>query len=92
MAYLAFFIGALASTFLISRLAIWLLNKVLEQPLSLLLGNGATLVFAVSMYAVLGANGGSPDFVDALVRYIPPVAVCLVFDFWRHRRTNADGI
>jgi len=84
MGDIAFFIGALVPTFLISRLMLWVLGRYLDQgvPLALFANLGSLAVAGV----ILWASGSFSDFwLDVVAQ-----AAWLTIDLFRFRKSAAQ--
>jgi hypothetical protein len=84
-----FFIGALVITFLISRLVRRFAFRQAAGADRVIGPNLATLVIATVLGAFGMADGGSPAFSRAFLRYILPVAIWTVVDAIRERRASS---
>ena len=92
MASIAFFIGALISTFLVSRLIRWLLKfKLPHEPGLLLTTAGMTLAAATLLSAFGHSTGGSLRLGASLQQYLLPVSFWLIVDLvrWKKRTGGA---
>jgi hypothetical protein len=79
----AFMIGALLITFLVSRLIGLLIRRWVSNPTKLLIANFGTLMVATVLGGYGFANGEQPLFSTAFFSYVVPVMVWLVHDLLR---------
>lgn len=83
MADIAFFVGALVPTFLISRLGLWLTRQWNGGSTRLLFIHGMTLL-AIAFVGGMGmADGGAFAGARALLSYAPAQALWLIVDLVR---------
>lgn len=81
--WIPFFIGALAATFVVSRLFKFALRRWFSGNRLALLANGLSLA-VVTVTAGFGlADGRGFVPLEGLERYAPAQAVILLFDLWR---------
>jgi hypothetical protein len=89
-------LGALAITYLLTRLALWLLKRMGDDTRRILVAYAAVFVFSVMAGGYGLANGGTPDFLRPALLYGLPLLLWLVVDFLalkgrRARRTDAPA-
>ena len=87
MWYLPFFAGALLVTWIVSRLARRVLFNKATGSQRALGPNVVALVLATLLGGLGLADGGPPQFVTALVQYLPPVLLLAAIDMVALRRT-----
>jgi len=88
MAIVGFFVGASISTFLLSRLLLWLMRSWKGGRNRLFTAHFFSLVIA-SLLAGMGmADGGAFAGVRALGLYLVPQSIWLLFDLFRERAKN----
>ncbi|MHA1560091.1 MAG: hypothetical protein ACTSWI_05395 [Alphaproteobacteria bacterium] len=84
-------VGAILATFLLSRLFLWLSRKWLSGTAAIFTGRSVTLVI-VFLAAGFGLADGGSFRADAVLIYLLPWALWLVFDFTRFQvKAKADG-
>src|SRR5690348_4445060 len=77
----AVFTGALLGIALISRIPIWALRAWREKSfLRLLLAHLLTYIFVASAYALLSADGGSPQWQSAFAGTLIPALIVFTLD------------
>lgn len=90
MGYLAFFIGALFATALLSRLLLLITRSWRDGGVArLLVCNGASLAIASFLAGMGMADGGAYAGAAAFIAYAPAQIACLLFDVWRWRRRRS---
>ena len=89
MSYLGFFVGALIITWVVSRLTRLFFFRKAANWTRAIGPNVVALLVATGLGGVGMADGGPPQFVVALVRYIPPILVLIAFDSLKARKTTA---
>lgn len=84
--WIAFLIGALIGTFLVSRLALLALKRMGYSAGRLVVGHAASFA-AVTVIAGYGfADGSEPQFLGAGLTYVLPQLFWLAVDLLRWRR------
>ena len=86
MDYLAFFVGAFVLVWVVSRTIRRLLFKESSGWKRAIAPNLGTLVVATVLGGLGMADGGSPQFLNALLQYLPPIAVWVALDAWKATR------
>ncbi len=86
MNFLGLFVGALAITFLMIRLADWCLRKVRQDRLGLAHVSVAVVASIVAAYGL--ADGGEPQFLFGAAIYVPASRTWFVIDFYRSHRNR----
>ncbi len=92
MAYwLGAIVGALVGSYLLSRLALWLLKAMGDKRDRILGAHGATFAFVTVAGGYGYADGGEPQFLHAAEIYILPIILWLAIDLLalRGRRAKA---
>ncbi len=87
MSYLGFFVGALIITWIVSRLTRFFFFRKAANWTRAISPNVIALMVATGLGGVGMADGGPPQFLVALVRYIPPILVLIAFDSLKARKT-----
>ncbi len=85
MNFLGLFVGALAITFLMIRLADWCLRKVRQDRLGLA---HVSVAVVASIVAAYFADGGEPQFLVGAAIYVPASLTWFVIDFYRSHRNR----
>ncbi len=88
MSYLGFFVGALIITWIVSRLTRLFFFRKAANWTRAIGPNVIVLIVAAGLGGVGMADGGPPQFVVALVRYLPPILVLIAFDTLKARKTT----
>lgn len=73
-------IGALAITYLMSRLMLWLLKRVSDRRARCLWAHGLAYLLAAILGGLGYADGGPPKFLYAASLYLLPTIMWLVID------------
>lgn len=89
---IAFFIGALVPTFLVSRLLLLVTRGWAGGYRRLALCHAGSLLIASFIGGMGMADGGAFAGLDALLTYALPQAVWLAFDAWRLRRRQSEVV
>ena len=84
--YIAKFVGALALTFIMIRLADWCLRRVGQDRLGLAHFSVAVVASIVAAYGF--ADGGEPQFLVGAAIYAPASLVWFIVDLYRSHRTR----
>ena len=82
------FVGALAATFLLRRLFLFILKRWGRNYRTVTLANGASGAAAVVLAGYGAANGGPWAGGEAALIYIPAQCVWLAVDLWRVYRPD----
>lgn len=87
MADIWFFVGALIPTFLLSRIALWLLKRWNGGYARLVAAHVLSLAVATLIGAFGMADGGPLAFGVAFLSYVGPQLLWMALDGWRlHRK------
>lgn len=86
MFYLGNFIGALAISFILIRIAGWFFRKVGWDRFGLAHVSVAVVTSIVAAYG--HADGGEPQFLVGAAIYVPASLVWFVVDLYRSRRNR----
>ena len=89
---MAFLIGALIPTLILSRLALWVLSKWKAGIPKILVANIASLLLSALIGAFGMADGGPPQYGTALSLYALPQLVWLALDAFRFQKSGAVTI
>lgn len=89
MAWLAFILGALIPTFLLSRLVLWFTKTWDGNYRRLILVHSMALLIASLLGGMGMADGGAFAGAQALATYFLPQLVWLAIDCYRQWRTNS---
>lgn len=82
--------GAFLATGVLSQLSMWIIGKFMPDSLTRIGAAYAVAVVVGVILAGLGrADGGSPQFAEAAMAYLPGFAVWLVIDLLRWRGRQA---
>ncbi len=84
--YIAKFVGALALTFIMIRLANWCLRKVGQDRLGFAHVSVAVVASIAGAYGF--ADGGEPKFLVGAAIYAPASLVWLIVDLYRSHRNR----
>lgn len=85
---MAFIIGALVPTFLISRLILWLMRSWQGGVRRLALAHCTSLLLAAFIGGMGLADGGAFAGAEAALSYSLPQAFWFAVDLYRYRRAN----
>ena len=86
MPYLGIFVGALAITFILIRIANWVFRKFGQNRLG---PAHVTVAVIASIAAAYGfADGGEPQFLVGAAIYVPASLVWFVVDLYRANRNR----
>lgn len=88
MADIAFFVGALVPTFLISRLGLWLTRQWPGGATRLITVHGVSLLLTAFVGGMGMADGGAFAGAEAAMGYALPQAVWLIVDLVRFTHRN----
>lgn len=93
MYVIAFMLGGLIVTFLVSRLVRNTVLRKLPDPPRALASGAITLAITTVLGGFGMANGGKPNFVGPFALYFIPTAIWVVVDMWRdrHRAGSSDA-
>lgn len=88
MADIAFFVGALVPTFLISRLGLWLTRQWPGGNTRLITVHGVSLLLTAFVGGIGMADGGAFAGAEAAMGYALPQAIWLIVDLVRFTRRH----
>jgi hypothetical protein len=88
---LAWFVGALLGTTLLTQLFLWLLRSWKAEYPRLITANGLSLFLATVLAGFGHADGGAPDFQKSFATYVLPQIVCLLVGLYRANKKSGSS-
>ncbi|AWM87130.1 hypothetical protein [Microvirga sp. 17 mud 1-3] len=88
---LAWFVGALLGTVLLTQLFLWLLRSWKAEYPRLITANGLSLFLATVLAGFGHADGGAPDFQKSFASYVLPQIVYLLVGLYRVNKKSGTS-